>query len=67
MEIIWTDRVRNEEVLHIVKEGWSVLQKIKKTSQFLHPSEPCNMKIHIRYVLKFVHVTYPVAAATSLH
>jgi hypothetical protein len=38
-----------------------------KTSQFLRPSEPYNMKIHIRYVLKFVHVTYPVAAATSLH
>jgi hypothetical protein len=30
MEINWTDRVRNEEVLHIVKEDRIILQTIKR-------------------------------------
>ena len=30
MEIIWTDRVRNEEVLHRVKKERNVLQKIQR-------------------------------------
>jgi hypothetical protein len=28
-KIIWTDRVREEEILHRVKEFWNVLHKIK--------------------------------------
>jgi hypothetical protein len=30
MEISWTDRVRNEEVLHIVKEERNILHTIKR-------------------------------------
>jgi hypothetical protein len=30
MEIIWSDRVRNEEVLHRVKEEMNILRKIKR-------------------------------------
>jgi len=30
MEINWTDRVRNEEVLHMVKEDRIILQTIKR-------------------------------------
>jgi hypothetical protein len=30
MEISWTDRVRNEEVLHRVKEKRNILHKIKR-------------------------------------
>jgi len=30
MEIIWTDRVRNEDVLHKVKEEREILHKIKR-------------------------------------
>jgi heme exporter protein D len=30
MEISWTDRVRNEEVLHRVKEKRNILREIKR-------------------------------------
>jgi hypothetical protein len=30
MEISWTDRVRNEEILHRVKEEWNILHTIKR-------------------------------------
>ena len=29
-KISWTDRVRNEEVLHRIKEKWSTLHKIDR-------------------------------------
>jgi len=29
-KISWTDRVRNEEVLHTVKEEWCVLHTVKR-------------------------------------
>jgi flagellar biosynthesis/type III secretory pathway chaperone len=32
---IWTDRVRNEEVLHRVKEERNILQTIKKTNNWI--------------------------------
>jgi hypothetical protein len=30
MEIVWTDHVRSEEVLHGIKEERNILQKIKR-------------------------------------
>jgi hypothetical protein len=35
-KISWTDRVRNEEVLHIVKEERNKLQTLKRRKDWLH-------------------------------
>jgi hypothetical protein len=34
MEISWTDRVRNEEVLQRVEEDWNVIQRIKRKAKW---------------------------------
>jgi len=29
--VVWTDRVKNEEILHSVKKEWSILSTIKRS------------------------------------
>jgi hypothetical protein len=75
-------RVAHQFAAHVRLFGGPEYFQNKKTSQFLHPSEPCNIKmlkhamilfrnckceIKVGRNKKFGHVTYPLAAATSLH
>jgi hypothetical protein len=49
MEISWTNHVKNEEILHEVKEGRNILPKKKKKKKTLHMTKQrkANCIIHI--------------------